>query len=170
MKSYPAPWSKSLIVTSILVVLLCLALACLLPLSFSKEAISLPFNRLWVPIALLLIPAGCLPFWIRGYSVTDDAIRIHRLFATKVLPRDGLKSAEVLPHIMRGSIRLCGIGGVFSFTGFFWNRKLRTYRAYVSDPSLAVVLKFTNRPVVISPGDPSAFVRDLGLVQVGDSD
>jgi hypothetical protein len=76
-----------------------------------------------------------------------------------------LQSAEIIPDIMRGSIRLCGIGGVFSFTGFFWNGKLRTYRAYVSDPSLAVVLKFTDRTVVISPGDPGAFVRDLGLAK-----
>jgi len=64
---------------------------------------------------------------------------------------------------MRGSIRTFGNGGLFSFTGFYRNRLLGAYRAFVTDPRQAVVLRFPKRNVVVSPGAPEEFVRDLPL-------
>ena len=43
-------------------------------------------------------------------------------------------------------------------TGCFWNRKLGRYRAYVTDPKRAVVLRFDDRVVVVSPDCPAEFV------------
>jgi len=62
---------------------------------------------------------------------------------------------------MRGSIRLFGNGGLFSFSGFFRNQALGIYRAYVTDPALTVVLVFAERTLVISPVQPEAFVKRL---------
>jgi len=63
--------------------------------------------------------------------------------------------------VLRGSIRLFGNGGFFSFTGVFQSRKLGRYRAFVTDPARCVILRFTGRVVVVSPADPEAFIRDV---------
>ena len=63
--------------------------------------------------------------------------------------------------------RLPGNGGFFSFTGFYRNKTLGAYRAYVTDRHLTVVLRYAERTVVISPSSPEAFARDLVSGQAG---
>jgi len=58
----------------------------------------------------------------------------------------------------KGSLRLFGNGGIFSFTGLFWKRGLGLYRAFATDPGRAVILKFRKRTVVITPADPLRFI------------
>jgi hypothetical protein len=70
---------------------------------------------------------------------------------------------------MRGSIRVLANGGVFSFTGRFWNRKLGWYRAFATDPSRAVVLRYPKRTIVITPHDPQHFImRARTLLKVAE--
>jgi serine/threonine protein kinase len=79
------------------------------------------------PLAQWLLPVivlCCLPFMIRGYVITEDAILIRRLFWTTRLDRGGLKSAQVIPKAMSKSLRTCGNGGGFSFIGWYWNKPL----------------------------------------------
>ncbi len=71
---------------------------------------------------------------------------------------DGLTQA---PTAMAGSLRIAGNGGLFSFTGWFWSRRLGRYRAFVTDPARSVVLKFSDRTVVVSPDVPEEFVAAL---------
>jgi hypothetical protein len=66
---------------------------------------------------------------------------------------------------MRGSIRTSGNGGAFSFTGFYHNKRLRSYRAYVTAPRRTVVLRYADRRMVLSPGAPEDFVSDLALAR-----
>ncbi|HXZ86218.1 MAG TPA: PH domain-containing protein, partial [Myxococcota bacterium] len=60
---------------------------------------------------------------------------------------------------MTGSMRLFGNGGLFSFTGLFQSRTLGRYRAFVTDPARAVVLRTARRVVIVSPAEPQAFVE-----------
>ena len=118
------------------------------------------------PLAQWLLPVivlCCLPFMIRGYVITEDSILIRRLFWTKRLDRCGLKSAQVIPKAMSKSLRTCGNGGGFSFTGWYWNKPLGFYRAFVTDLNRTVVLRFEKRTVVVSPGEPEDFVAELNL-------
>ena len=96
-------------------------------------------------ISLLL---GALPFVIRGYAVTAEGILVRRLWWNTVLPRADIRSVEVMPRVMSKSIRTCGNGGMFSFTGFYWNKQLGTYRAYVTDLNRTVVVRMRKRPSV----------------------
>ena len=64
---------------------------------------------------------------------------------------------------MRWSTRTFGNGGLFSFTGFFRNKALGAYRAFVTDPHQTVVLHFPTRTVVVSPSAPEQFVHDIGV-------
>lgn len=109
------------------------------------------------------IVLGCLPFMIRSYAISEDAILIRRLWWNTCLKRDGLKSAEVVPKAMNRSLRTCGNGGGFSFTGWYWSRSLGAYRAFVTDLNRTVVLRFGKRTVVISPEKPEEFVSHLNL-------
>src|SRR3954464_11996498 len=103
-----------------------------------------------------MVCGGAL-FTIRGYTVTPDALLVHRLFWTTRLPLAGLQSAQFEPNAMRWSIRTFGNGGLFSFTGWYRNKALGAYRAFVTDPHQTVVLHFPNRTVVVSPSVPAEF-------------
>lgn len=151
MKTYQAPWSTSLVVVSVLTT------ALLGPVGVLTGWIGHPVASVLCAVILL----GSAAFTIRGYAVTREAILVRRLFWSTRLPLAGLQSAEADPEAMRASIRLFGNGGLFSFTGLFRNRALGNYRAYVTDPRRAVILRFAQRTVVLSPADPQEFVRDL---------
>jgi hypothetical protein len=73
----------------------------------------------------------------------------------------GLKSAEVDTEAMSKSIRTCGNGGLFCFAGAFNNNRLGSYRAFATDPKRAVVLRFSDRTVVVTPDQPDDFVMRI---------
>jgi hypothetical protein len=153
MKHYKAPWGTPLIVSSSLATVLCLGLA-----------VYLDRNNLGrVALLLLAINVFAALFTIRGYTITADAILVHRLFWATRLPLAGLQSAEFSPGAMCKSMRTFGNGGLFSFTGFYRNKALGSYRAFVTDLRRTVVLRYDKRTVVISPAVPEEFVRDLAF-------
>jgi len=163
MKHYEAPWSTSLIVMSIITTVLCLGI----PVGawFNLAAKPPPGVLGCVVLLPLVILFVTALFTIRGYSISSDSILVQRLLWSTALPRAGLESAQVEPDAMRGSIRTFGNGGAFSFSGFFYNKRLGSYRAYVTDPRRAVVLRYANRRVVLSPAAPEDFVNDLAVTR-----
>ena len=163
MKHYEAPWSTTLIVMSVLTTVVCLV-ACVG--AWLVLATRHPPGVLGCVVFLpLVILFGAALFTIRGYSVSSDSILVHRLLWSTVLPRTGLESAEVDLEAMRGSLRTFGNGGAFSFTGFYYNKRLGSYRAYVTDPHRTVVLRYANRRAVLSPAAPEDFVDDLAIAR-----
>ena len=112
----------------------------------------------WGPLAIIF---GAALFTIRGYTVTADAVLVHRLFWKTRVPLGGLQSVQSEPDAMLGGIRTFGNGGLFSFSGFFWNKTLGAYRAFVTDARRVVVLRFPDRTMVVSPSAPEDFVREL---------
>jgi hypothetical protein len=111
-----------------------------------------------LPLALLVGTALCT---VCGYSITPDAILIHRLCWKTKLSRQGLESAEYQPGILRRSIRTFGNGGLFSFTGWYYNRTLGCYRAYATDIHRTVVLRLRGKIIVLTPDEPERFVSEL---------
>ena len=162
MKHYGANWSKLLIGTSAFVAVLCMALTVM----FSQPVLAARHVPPWAwPIPLVSL--GLALLWtIRGFEVTDEAVLVQRLVWKTRLPLEGVQSAEYSPNAMKGSLRTCGNGGAFSFSGFYWSRALGSYRAYVTDLSRTVVLRYAKRTVVLSPAEPEAFVAEV-LARVG---
>jgi hypothetical protein len=153
MKNYRAPWSTSLIIVSSFATLICIGVA-----------ISLVWSgRPWLGLLPIAILCGALLFTIRGYSVTPDAIMVHRLLWTTRVALAGLDSAQVEPEAMRRSMRAFGNGGLFSFSGSFRNTALGAYRAFVTDPHRTVVLHFPTCTIVVSPSAPEEFVHEVEL-------
>jgi hypothetical protein len=158
MKIYQAPWGKPLTIGSAILTVVCVGVTIIHPPQVMHELGAWVVLLRWLP---MLVMAGCLPFVIRGYSLTQDAILIRRLFWTTRLERADLISAEHLPKAMRKSLRTCGNGGFFSITGWYWSKSLGPYRAFVTDLNRTVVLRFKKRTVVISPAPPEEFVAEL---------
>jgi hypothetical protein len=161
MKHYEAPWSKSLIVISVLTSMICLGVSSGAWWAAVAKHQAAPVC--WVALLPLAILFCTALFTIRGYAITSDAILVDRLLWSTALPRVGLESAQVEPDAMRGSIRTFGNGGAFSFSGFYYNKRLGSYRAFVTDPRRAVVLRYATRRVVLSPAVPKDFVSDLAV-------
>jgi hypothetical protein len=143
-----------LAVVSAVATLLCVGVAV-------GAAVAGPRPVLWVAWLVLALPAACLPFVVRGYAVAGKVLVIRRLGWETRRPLAGLREAFHDPEALRGSIRLCGNGGLFSFTGWYWNRRIGHYRAFLNDPRRTVVLRFERRAVVVSPADPAAFLEEL---------
>ena len=155
MKRYDAPWSNTLIVLSILATCVCLFVGYLATTHVDDK-------HDWIGLLPVgLIPA-CALFVIRGYSIEPNEILVHRLLWTTRLPRAGLESARYEANVMKWSLRLCGNGGFYSFTGLYRNKLLGNYRAFVTDFSRTVVLKYPKRTIVLSPANPDVFVEELG--------
>ncbi len=155
-KHHPAPWSQGLVLWSLLLTGLFLWLAFV---SFKHGGGS----SLLLGSSFVALTIVCALFTIRGYTITADAILIHRLFWATRLPLAGLKSARFEMGATQWSIR-AGNGGFFSCTGFRYNRSLGFHRVFATDGMRTVVLRYPHRTVVVSPADPEAFVRDLAVL------
>ena len=160
-RTYQATWDRLLHILSWGVVLVSVT-AFVAILFFGEKHLA------WKVGVLVLVLATSVPFTILGYTVDDDEIGIRRLFWTTRIKRGGLIGAEVVPGAMSGSLRTCGNGGLFSFTGWYWSRKLGAYRAYVTHRRNTVVLRFSNRTIIVSPDDPERFARDVNGKELPD--
>ena len=158
MKHYKAPWSPLLVVISSAATILCLGISLVIVIGTLHHG-ALPCVAL-LPLAIVL---GAALFTVRGYTIADGAVLVHRLFWATRLPLVGLQSARAEPNAMRQSLRTCGNGGLFSFSGSYWSKHLGAYRAYVTDRQRTVVLRYADETVVVSPASPEQFVRDLPL-------
>ena len=84
MKHYKAPWSTSLVVVTSAVTVLLLGVTFAM-VFYGRGIIS---SAGLLPLAIIVCS---VPFTIRGYTVTPDAILGHRLFWTTRLPLSGLQ-------------------------------------------------------------------------------
>jgi hypothetical protein len=154
LAEFSAPWSRSLRVTTAVTVALLLAVAAL-GLLLAPRGLAR-----WPPVLLpLLILLSALPFMVRGYMLTEDAIQVRRLGWRSVLPLDGLVAVTGEPEGLRGAVRTFGNGGLFGISGWFWSRRLGAFRAYATDPARVVLLRYRDgRKVIVTPGDVQHFV------------
>jgi hypothetical protein len=164
MTHFRAPWSMSLIVASTFATLVCSGVAyALWTLSIDPSLHPLRFWLALLPMAIILI---CALFTVRGYSIANGTLLIDRLFWTTRIPLTELQSVKFDPTATHRSIRTFGNGGFFSFTGYFRNKDLGSYRAFMTDRRRTVVLRFPASVIVISPDRPEDFVNTISQYKV----
>jgi hypothetical protein len=158
---FRAPWCTALKVASAFSSVLLLGLTAML-----VRAGALASG--WGLVALLVI-VGLLvvsPLWaVTGYTLSSTELGIRRLVWTNRLPLDELEQVAADPQALRGSWRLFGNGGLFSISGLFWSRRLGKYHAYLTDPRRAVIVRFRDRVIVLTPESPEEFVRALRVAR-----
>ncbi len=151
--SFKANWGRPLILISSAATLICLGAAV-----YSWQRGNHDLLRFWLP---LLLPFLALPFMVRGYRIVTGALMVRRLFWETRIPLAGLASAEHEPEIMKGCLRLFGNGGLFSFTGWFWNRRHGMFRVIATNTEDMVALEIGGKTIVVSPDRPSEFIATL---------
>lgn len=118
-------------------------------------SVSTPLVAIFMPLVILAV---CSLFTVRGYTVSMNQLIIHRLGWSNAIELSNLLAADFVPGVMQGSHRTFANGGLFAFAGNFHARDLGAYRAYVTDGMKAVVLKFTDKTIVVSPDEPEEFI------------
>jgi hypothetical protein len=152
---FSAPWATSLKVISLLSTILLLAIMWGIPLPSP-----VPWDvRVAVRILPVVLLAICALYTVRGYEVEKGFLLVRRLLWATRIPLRGLAGVEFRPGSFGWAWRTCGNGGLFSFSGWFYQRPLGAFRALATRATDAVILKFGDRkPIVVTPGDPARFV------------
>jgi hypothetical protein len=151
---FQAPWCRSLRVVSTLATVVLVGVGVL---GWTRPGLS-PLARLATVLVPGLLLALTALWTIRGYQLSAGVLQVRRLLRATRLPLAGLVSAQADATATRGSLRLCGNGGLFSFSGLYWNRRFGRYRMFATDPQRAVVLTFASGIVIVTPEAPEAFV------------
>ena len=134
--------------------LMVLALFCWLVLLFGFSTHHPP-----LVVLIFLISFAVIQHLVRrviSYRITDVWIQVHRPLWDVSLAKSKLLSATLDPTIFDDREGTSG-----SYQGRFRSRRSGTFRAYASNPGNAVVLRFSDRIVVLSPKDPQAFIAAL---------
>jgi hypothetical protein len=158
-----ARWPTSLKVTSLLGSALLLGVG-YAAFSAIPRGTRVPFAETFGTLIAFLPPAIALfaaLFVVSGYELDGRCLRVRRLLWATPVSLVGIRKTYHDPGAMKCSIRVFGNGGLLSITGIYKNKPLGWYRAFVTDPSHAVVLVLPSRVVVISPSDPLAFIQQL---------
>jgi len=147
---FTARWSATLIIVSVVMTGVCLA---------AGSAVA-PL-RPWLGALVMGVPLVALFFCVRGYTLQPGFLLIRRLFWSTEISLRGLQSATADPTLLAGSWRTFGNGGFFSMSGWFYSRTLGKYRAFVTDRRDAVILKFADRTIVVSPNPAADFAEKV---------
>lgn len=127
-----------------------------------RQWFNLPPRTFW---PMLLAPTVgivvIVPIWIfqriLKYRVTATGLEVVRYRRINRFDLDKLESVECDPRAMEWSLKIFGNDGLGAITGRFRNRKLGPYEALVTDRSQAVVLRWPEKTVVVSPERPHDF-------------
>ena len=155
---FSAPWSPTLRIVTILVCALLATVSVMGSVVSENVPLGLRLLAFIAPVGILV---GTQFFVVRGYVLTENELRIERLGWANHIDLRNVFSATADPEAMRGSIRLWGSGGLFGFFGWYRNKKLGVYRAYCTDPKRSVIVKLTNRTIVVTPDNPDRFVEEI---------
>lgn len=156
-----APWPTSLKLVSALGTVAILAASYA---AYRAAPIAPGFTRnfgIGVALIPMTILAGAVIFLVKGYTVNVGELAVERLLSVTPVSLNGLRRVWSEPRACGGSLRIFGNGGLFAFTGWFYNKKLGRFRLFATDFSRAVVLQFPHRVVVVTPADPQAFITYL---------
>jgi hypothetical protein len=98
---------------------------------------------------------------VRRYRLREDELMVERAFRTVRLPLAGLKDAAPDRDAMRGAWKIRGNKGLGTISGRFRSKRLGRFDAYLSDAEHAVVLRWPDRCVVISPEQHFFFIETV---------
>jgi len=128
----------------------------------AKPGSNLRWWPLVAPLILLPIIGGA---WcgarIRRYLLAGDELLVERAWLKARFTLKKLQAAVPDRDALRGARRIVGNDGLGAISGRFRSKRLGRFRAYVTDPEQAVVLRWPDRCLVISPQHPSLFVETV---------
>ncbi len=110
-----------------------------------------------VPLVALLILAPLILVErnkVSHFSIEDDVL----VLGKKRYPMEGLLQVSRDPDVIRGAMRKLGSGGLGSIRGNYWSKRLGNFEAFLTCTETAVVLRWPETVVAVSPADPDFFI------------
>lgn len=154
--SFDAPWGLSLKLITTFSVIILVGIPLIGLFNHPNNEFIWFLSMVVFPFSILIVSAF---FMIRGYELSKDKLIILRLGWNTEVNLKGLQAVEINPDAMKKSLRTFGNGGLFSITGRFRNKQLGSYRAFVTDPKLSVILRFEDKIIVVTPDNPNRFAN-----------
>ena len=153
MTKFSASTSTTVKIVTTLIILMLAGFVAMALLDDSKLSL--------VPAAILLLVIGLSYYFsITKYEMDRNQLIIRRPFDSVSISLENLQSVErIAKKDLRWTVRTFGIGGLFSYTGTFWNKQLGSMTWYVTRMDKAVLLENGNQKIVISPDDPRKFLE-----------
>jgi len=152
------------IMTIVLIVLMSVVSCLLIYHAFSGEELNVWSRTVLVLVgafSVVLLPVLAF-FAPRAYIVTPSHVVVHRLGPDVKVPRDRIRHVQPIPGRLRAPLRLWGAAGFLGAWGWYYNRDLGVFRAYVTRKDQTVILRLTeSKPLVLSPDDPEGFLEAL---------
>jgi hypothetical protein len=126
-----------------------------------------------ISILLIAVYGFCLAQWPRGYSVSKEALVIHKFVGKRVVALKDIKEVFfVKPEALRWSLRTFGSGGLFGYFGKFYNGTYGDMTWYATRVSHFVMVELKDgRHLVITPdqegleGEIMKQLPDVGSVE-----
>jgi hypothetical protein len=107
-----------------------------------------------LPLLILMVSFRCERARTSKFSIEDNVLVLRK----KRYPLQGLVDVVKDPTVMRLALKKFGNGGIGSIRGKFWSKRLGSFDAFLTGTENAVVLKWPDRTVVVSPLDPEFFI------------
>ena len=120
---------------------------------------------LWIPVVLMALITGfSWQMRVRRYEVREDSIRIVRGWPLRTITIPLAEVCDVRRYDTSPAhgptLRLMGVGGMFSSSGVFWNKETGEFFATVTNMGRAVFIQ-ANEKYLISPDAPEGFIADV---------
>lgn len=110
-------------------------------------------------IAPVIVAAIWFTARIRRYRLAAAELQVELPFRIVRFPLEGLNGATLDHEALRGARKVVGNDGLGAISGRFSSKRLGTFRAYVTDKEHAVVLRWPDHCLVISPQQHSLFIE-----------
>ncbi len=117
-------------------------------------------DRAWVALAPLVGFLATVPVFLYERSKVSR-FRIEEnclVLGSKRFPLQGLLEVRRDPEVMRWAIKVFANGGLGSLRGSFRSRRLGKFYAFMTGTENAVVLRWPDKTVAVSPADPEFFM------------
>lgn len=101
------------------------------------------------------------------FEISDDLkLRVYYRLGSRQFGK--VLKCRRLTESICGGVKLCGNGGLFSVTGWFWARKYGKFRMYSTSVNYKdlVMLETNNQKIIISPENPDAWISDCALLEL----
>ena len=132
------------------------------PVLLQRERRPPPWPVFFLPgIAPAVVAALWFSARIRRYRLVGGELQIEMPLRTVRFPLEELNDVTPDREALRGARKIVGNNGLGSINGRFRSKHLGPFRAYVTDRDHAVVLRWPDRCLVISPQQPSLFVETV---------
>ena len=120
------------------------------------------FNLLSIFINLILIMVFVISYCFspKSYEINAYSLLINRPFNTVIINKSNINYIQIIKkENLNWSVRTFGVGGLFGYFGFFWNKKLGNMIWYASKRDTAIMINTKDgKTIIITPDEVEKFI------------